>query len=246
MNLYSFILMLFIGNSVAVESVTRVHFLKNGVIEYGYVDPIKANLNNPSQYIVSTKKYNAAGNVSSNSIRINKKDLVFEADSITTKIQEQSVVLKKGMIVLTKDQKPAQVEAVFPDGKISLIPIEVNPMSRNRLKENKNFAPIKNKNIMLVDKSNITAVEQDCFLRKYCAGKAYKNIEGIPVCQANALHDAKNIGLVKCGRFGTQGGTIGAVFSDGTLLLHLTLIKPFPQSIHKYVPKSESATEVEN
>ncbi len=232
--------------AIAIEpAMAPVHVLyqRAGVLTYGAVsaqqvsDPANTNL------IVSYERYISALNLSAGSDSVSRQNLSFELPQLQAPFHNQQHVLKKGVIVLGKDKKPYLVEAVFPDNKVVLSPLEVNPSSGNRL-ENTNFAPIRRQNVQIVSTTDIFAVEQTCFLRQYCKGQTLARINDIPICEAYALRNNATPSLkVKCGR-NTKfaGAAINAVFSDGTLMLHHTLINPFPESAWKYQPETTPTT----
>jgi hypothetical protein len=212
----------------------RVLYQRDGVLSYGSVNAIKARDTTLANLSVSHQYYISRSNLSARSEKVARQDLSFELPEVTATFQDQPHVLKKGVIVLGKDKKPYLVEAVFPDNKVVLAPLEINPNSRHRLEQNTNLAPIQRENVKIVSTSDILAVEQTCFLRQYCKGQILERINNIPICEAYAIRN--NITTptlnINCGRI--AGATINATFSDGTLMLHHTLINPFPESAWKY------------
>lgn len=216
----------------------RVLYDRNGTQTYGAVNAQHASDPNHSPLIVTREYYITPSNRSVNNDKIPRQDLSFEVPEIQATFQNTSHTLKKGVIVLGQDRKPYLVEAVFPNGKVALAPLEINAVSRFRLEQNRNFAPIQRRNVSIVSTSEILAVEQTCFLQKYCKGQTLETINDIPICEAHNVRNRSTSSLnVNCGRF-NKGADINAVFSDGTLMLHLTLINPFPEATLRYQPET--------
>ncbi len=212
----------------------RVLYDRNGTQAYGAVNAQHASDPNRSPLIVTREYYITPSNRSVGTDKIPRQDLSFEVPEIQATFQNTPRTLKKGVIVLGKDRKPYVVEAVFPNGKVAMAELEINPVSRFRLEQNRNFAPIQRRNVSIVSTSDILAVEQTCFLQKYCKGQTLETINDIPICEAyNVRNNGAQSLNVPCGRF-QNGAAINAVFSDGTLMLHLTLINPFPEATLRY------------
>lgn len=223
----------------------HVLYQRDGALTYGAVNAQKASDPANTTLSVSRQHYISPLNLSATSEKIARQNLSFELPELQATFQEQPHVLKKGVIVLGKDKKPYLVEAVFPDNKVVLAPLEVNPNSRFRLEQNTNFTPIQRQNVQIVSTTDILAVEQSCFLRQYCKGQTLERINNIPICEAYAIRNNITTPTLKvnCGRARNfAGAAINAVFSDGTLMLHHTLINPFPESAWKYLPETTPTT----
>lgn len=219
---------------MASSSGPSVLFEKDGTLYHGVATPIKAKKPEPNLVYVEAERYLSEINYSPINQKLEKKTLIYETNFISGTLHNKEVILKKGMIVLDAERKPALIEAVFPNGMVSLRKLEINGNSRARLDQNNNFAPKKGHAIVVTDATDITAIEQKCFLGKYCKDQAFKSIEGIPLCASAGL---KKMSL--CGK--KDDALIRAVFSDGTLLLHTTLINLFPESTLKYFPGDSAA-----
>lgn len=223
----------------------HVLYQRNGELTYGAVNAQRAADPANTSLSVSRQHYISTMNLSQSSENVDRQNLSFELPELQATFQDESHVLKKGVIVLGKDKKPYAVEAVFPDNKVVLSPLEINFVSRFRLQQNRNFAPIQRQNVQIVSTSDILAVEQNCFLRRYCKGQRLEQINNVPICEAYAIRNAPATPTlnVNCGRQTSfTGAAINAVFSDGTLMLHHTLINPFPESAWKYIPETTPTT----
>lgn len=225
----SFITPLLMANS----SGPSVLFEKDGTVYHGVTKVSKAKNPEPNLVYVTAERYISEINYSPLSAKIEKNDLIYETNFISGSINNKEVILKKGMIVLDAEKNPALIEAVFPNGMVSLRKLEINRSSGSRLDQNNNFAPKKGQTIVVTEATDITAIEEKCFLGKYCKDQTFKSIEGIPLCEFAEIK-----GLNFCGR--TDNALIRAVFSDGTLLLGSTLINLFPKSTLKYFPEDSA------
>ncbi len=246
LNILIFLFSSFSANAIE-PAMAPVHVLyqREGALTYGVVDAQKASDSANTNLSVSRQHYISSFNLSAGAENIARQNLSFELPELRATFQDQQHTLKKGVIVLGKDKKPYLVDAVFPDNKVVLSPLEVNPNSRHRLKENSNFTPIQRQNLQIVSTTDILAVEQSCFLRQYCKGQTLERINNIPICEAYALRNnlATPTLKVNCGNSRNfVGAAINAVFSDGTLMLHHTLINPFPESAWKYQSETTPTT----
>jgi hypothetical protein len=233
----TFISLVLLFSQFGYSSGTRVLFEKDGALTYGTVDAIKANAPTSPKLIVSMSGYSKNGIASNSAAKVPREQLTFEVPQIQTTLQERSQSIKKGIIVLGTDKKPYLVEAVFPGDKVVLTPLKADIVSRFRI-AGSNFSPVEGKNVRIALISDILAVEEQCFLKEYCKGKTITKVADIPICEAYAIRiKAPRHLQVRCGGANGESASIHAAFSDGTLLLHNTLINPFPDSTWKYAPE---------
>lgn len=196
--------------STAEAATKKALFEKEkDVWTYGTYNPEKSHKRDKDSYAVNIKNYISSMNLSSDIVAVKKTAVVSEVESLVTTMQ-----LKAGQIVLSKDQKPLLIEAVFANGKVVAKPLEINPSSRFRLKDiNEYFTPLQRTNMVILDKTEIVAVlEEKCSKDGlYCRGQKVSEINGIAICEK----------LVTCPI--RKDTTINGVFSNGTLLIHTSL-----------------------
>ncbi|MBY0386146.1 hypothetical protein K2X05_13385 [bacterium] len=194
----------------AKDVVKKALFMNSdNQLQYGTYDPDRSHKRDKDSYAVQVEKYITPSNFSVDTLAVQKTAIVPEVESLVTTMH-----LKAGQIVLTKDQKPLLIEAVFANGKVVGQPLEVNLSSRFRLdKINKFFAPIQRVDRAILDKTEIIGVlEQTCSKDKFfCKDQEISEINGVSVCEKLNL----------C--YSTKKTHINGVFSNGALLINNTL-----------------------
>ena len=234
-----------IANTTGVPPV-RVLYDRQGTLTYGTVTTARSNTPTSPTLSIYSDYYISSVNRSPRNDVVPRENLSYELPQIQATYQEQQHVLQKGVIVLGKDKKPYLVEAVFPNNKVVLYPLGFNHSSISYDEEqNTIFRRLERQNVQIVSTSDILSVQQSCYLKKYCKGQKLEKIDGVPVCEAYAIRNnfAKPPIVTNCGG-GNRGesATINATFSDGTLMLHFTLVNPFPESSWKYQQQAVPTT----
>jgi hypothetical protein len=210
---------------------------KHGWIVCNVLDGPKVKKKDPTKTLV-TYDYRLPSGLSSGKFEVEPQQVIPQIQQVNLPLQGEEKVITSGMVVLGKDKKPYRVESIFANGRVALMPLDINCVSRFRLSENSCFTPKQRTNPVIGPVSDIFAVEQKCFLQTYCVGTNLTKINDIPICEYKKIEEdrPKNFG-VNCG---LQNYTaIKAAFSDGSLLLGTTILNVFPESTLKYQKPKE-------
>lgn len=226
---YLFGFFFFLNVSAAEEPM--VLFSKGGEIVCGKKLPhLKSKLGND----YASVEYNffiTAANLSSRVLSVKKSELEVEKERLRVADNPFVSVVKKNDIVLTKDKKPALVEAVFPSGKVLLKPLKIQRNARGSLKiGSSNFIALAGVNSYVAPVNDILAVETDCNdTRSYCRGQSVNDINGLMLCDNSSKAEFEK-NKIHCGR--QKSAMIDAVFSNGDVLFGSQLM-PTAQSSPK-------------
>ena len=225
---------------------------RNGETKYAEVGNYQKTKNGEYNYTLTIRERNKKLVNTSNSFGAKKNQLVLPAEQITQTLQDKPRVIKKGLVILGPGKKIYVVEDVFQNGKIAVTPLRTSLTSRPSERVSKNFTRAWKANVEILNKEDILAVEVP-FYRDYKKGGVYKQILGMPVCDAIGvrayqlspdLRSEKNIRF-NCGRK-QEGVSINALFSDGTMAINSYIFNPFPRSQEKYIKAPEPHQEAQS
>lgn len=247
---------LFLASSVfaqitsAVEKGQHVLAEQDGRLRYGEVKTEMQSSQGDLKYTVAFSGYNKR-KVRTSKVEVFKTNqMVLPVKDMTHDLQGKTRTLKKGSVILSSGKKIYVVEEVFQNGQLAVTPLVANLNSRNRVSEN--FARVQRANIEVLKKEDVLAVEVKSFAG-YKKGARYKQIHGLPICDAKALQSyqlplemrAKEPVRFNCGR-GHVGALVHAVFSDGTLAIDNHIFNFFPKSRDKYINPVEPQQEAQS
>lgn len=194
--------------------------------------------------IISKLEHNGAG-WTSNTYSIPVENLIRSIKSTEITRNGRRFEILRGTYITTASRQVYLVEDVFPDGRLIAHRVRFNLSSRSRLSSG--FERIRLENEYLLNTSDITGVEVQCFAR-YCRGQSLTEIENVPICNRALMAEYRlsehqsPLKDLNCNR--SNNVSLNAVFSNGDMLLSQEkTINPFPPQLQNYLltPRAEES-----
>jgi hypothetical protein len=232
----------------SVERGQRILMEWEGETRYGEVVGMQ-QVNEQTRYAIQLRRYINSSNLTSRVVRAQREQITLPAQSHNVRLQGQDRELRRGLVVLGRNNQLWQIDDVFADGRVVVTPLHVNRNSRNRVSEN--FARLEHQNVSIINAQDIAAVEVDSY-GGYEKNGVYTHISGMPLCDARALEsyqlprelrDQQNLRF-SCGRGGQAH--INGLFSNGSVSIGAHIFNPFPRSIEQYLsPESDTPSSAQ-